>query len=123
MAFDAELGEPGRAAEIGEIDDEGGADHLGLELAQQLDRSLGRAAGGDQIVDQQHRLAGRDGILVHLDHVDAVFELVVLADCLAGSLPFLRIGTKPQRKRSATAPPRMKPRASMPTTDRDPAIR
>ena len=36
---------------------------------------------------------------------------------LAGSLPFLRIGTKPQRKRSATAPPRMKPRASMPATD------
>ena len=31
-----------------------------------------------------------------------------------GSLPFLRIGTKPAESWCATAPPRMKPRASMP---------
>ena len=33
-----------------------------------------------------------------------------------GSLPFLRIGMKPQPSLSATAPPKMKPRASMPAT-------
>ena len=34
----------------------------------------------------------------------------------AGSLPGLRIGTKPAPSRSATAAPRMNPRLSMPTT-------
>ena len=33
-----------------------------------------------------------------------------------GSFPFLRIGTKAVPSRSAMAPPRMKPRASMPAT-------
>ena len=33
-----------------------------------------------------------------------------------GSLPFLRSGTKPADSWWATAPPRMKPRASMPAT-------
>ncbi len=35
---------------------------------------------------------------------------------LCGSLPFLRRGTKPTESWWATAPPRMKPRASMPAT-------
>ena len=35
---------------------------------------------------------------------------------LNGSLPFLRIGTKPAETWCATAPPRIKPRASMPAT-------
>ena len=35
---------------------------------------------------------------------------------LCGSLPFLRIGMKPADTWCATAPPRMKPRASMPAT-------
>ena len=71
------------AAEIRQVDDEGRADDLGTQPAQQLDRGLRRAAGGDQIVDQQHGLAGLQRILVDLDDVDAVFELVVLADGLA----------------------------------------
>ena len=33
-----------------------------------------------------------------------------------GSLPFLRMGTKPVDSWCATAPPRIKPRASRPTT-------
>ncbi len=89
MALDAELGEARAAAEIGQIDDEGGADHLGVQPAQQLDRGLRRAAGGDQIVDQQHRLAGADRVLMHLDDVDAVFELVILADGLGRQLALL----------------------------------
>ncbi len=39
----------------------------------------------------------------------------------AGSLPGLRIGQKPAPSRSATAPPRMNPRLSMPTTISMPA--
>ena len=35
---------------------------------------------------------------------------------MCGSLPFLRIGTKPAESWCATAPPRMKPRASIPAT-------
>ncbi len=35
---------------------------------------------------------------------------------LCGSLPFLRIGTNPAETWCATAPPIMKPRASMPAT-------
>src|SRR5262245_10155033 len=35
---------------------------------------------------------------------------------LCGSLPFLRIGMKPAETWWATAPPRMKPRASIPAT-------
>ena len=39
----------------------------------------------------------------------------------AGSLPGLRIGQNPAPRRSATAPPRMNPRLSMPTTMSMPA--
>ena len=105
MALDAELGEPRRAAEIGQIDDESGAHHVGLELAQQLDRGFRRAAGGDQIVDQQHRLARADGILMDLDDVDAVFELVFLADGLGRQLALLadrhEAAAQPVRHRAA----------------------
>ncbi len=77
------------AAEIGQVDDEGGAHHVGIELAQELDRGFRRAARGDQIVDQQHGLSGTDGVLMDLDDVDAVFELVVLADRLPRQLALL----------------------------------
>src|SRR5262245_40664257 len=99
MRFDTEPRKPRRAAEIGQIDDEGSADHLGLELAQELDRGLRRAARGDQIVNEQHRFARGDGVLVNLDHVDAVFELVVLTDGLARQLALLA-----DRDEAATQP-------------------
>ena len=44
MTRHAEAREPCGTAEIGQIDDEGGADHVGLELAQELDRGLRRSA-------------------------------------------------------------------------------
>src|SRR6516165_254986 len=47
-----ELAQLGGAAEVGQIDDEAGGEHLRAQLAQELDRALRRAAGGDQVVDQ-----------------------------------------------------------------------
>ena len=57
--------------------------------ADELGRRLGRAAGGDQVVDDQDALARPDGVLVDLDDVDAVFQRVLLADGLPRQLALL----------------------------------
>ena len=62
------------------------------DLLDHVDRGLRRPAGGDQIVDQQHALARRDRIGVHLDAIRAVLELVVLADGLVRELSGLAHG-------------------------------
>ena len=85
----------GGAAEFGQVDDEHGGDDVGAGAAQQLDCALRRAAGGDEIVDQQHALALDQRVGVHLHLVDAVFQAVGDESVACGSLPFLRIGTKP----------------------------
>ena len=51
-----------------------------------------RAARGDEIVNEQHRLTGLQRILVDLDDVDAVFQLVLLADGLRRQLALLADG-------------------------------
>src|SRR5262245_29016104 len=89
MDLDALPGETGRAAEIGQVDDESSTNHVGTELAQQFDRGFGRAAGGDQVVDEEHRLARLQSILMDFDDVDAVFELVFLTDGLGRQLALL----------------------------------
>src|SRR5262249_62114429 len=71
-----ELAQLGGAAEIGQIDDEAGGEHLRAELAQQLDRALGGATGGAQGVDQDHPVALLDRVLVHFHLFEAVFERV-----------------------------------------------
>src|SRR5215468_4584966 len=80
MTFDAERGEPLCPAQLRQIDDEGGADDLAAGTLDELDRGLGGAAGGDQVVDDQDPLARIDGVLMHLDDVDAIFERVFLAN-------------------------------------------
>ena len=40
-------------AQIGQVDDEGGADDSGAGPLEELDRGFGGAAGGDQVVDQK----------------------------------------------------------------------
>ena len=45
------------AAELRQVDDEAGGEHLGADLAQQLHGALGGAAGRDQVVDQHHAVA------------------------------------------------------------------
>src|SRR5262249_59680737 len=59
-----ELAQLGRAAEVGQVDDEASGEHLRAQLAQQLDRALGRAAGGDQVVDQNDAVALLGRVLV-----------------------------------------------------------
>ena len=73
---DAQRLEPFHAGEVGQVDDETGGDDVGAGLAQELHRALGGAAGGDQIVDENHPLAGSDRVLMHLHFVDAIFELI-----------------------------------------------
>src|SRR5271154_4875862 len=69
-------GELGAAIEEGEFDGEGGAGYFAAELLDQLDGGCRGAAGGKQIVAEQHGLAGLDGVLVDFELVRAVFELV-----------------------------------------------
>jgi hypothetical protein len=71
-------------------------------LLDEVQRRARRAARGEQIIRQQHRLTGRDGIQVHLDRIRAVFERNnrSRASC-HGSLPFFRTGTKPAPSRAA----------------------
>ena len=68
------------AAEFRQVDDEGGRDNLSTRAADQFDRRLGGATGGDEVVDQEDACARGNGILVDLDRIDAVFEAVVLAN-------------------------------------------
>ena len=76
-------------AELGQIDDEARMGHLGTGAPEELHSRDGRAAGGNQIVDQQHPVAFIDGIGMHLDGIHAIFKRVVLTDGLAGQLAAL----------------------------------
>src|SRR6185312_5242457 len=67
------------AAELGQVDDEQAADHLGAGALEQLDRREAGAAGRDQIVDDDDMIAGLDRVGMDLDAVLAVFQIVVLA--------------------------------------------
>src|SRR5204863_6520634 len=65
-------------AQVGEVDHEARLDEAAAHLLDQPDRGGRGPAGGDEIVHQQDRLSGRDGVEVHLDPVGAVLELVVI---------------------------------------------
>jgi hypothetical protein len=54
-----------------------------------------RAAGSQQIVDDQRARAGRDRVLMHFEHVLAVFQIVAHAHDLRRQFLGLRTGTKP----------------------------
>ncbi len=85
----AELSDFVGAAERRQIDDEAGSGDIGADLLEELDGGLRGAAGGDQIVDQDHSLAANERILVHFHLVDAVFERIADADPLERQLAFL----------------------------------
>ena len=94
----------------GMLDDRAGA-------PQQADRRQRRAAGGDQIVDQQHLVAVAQHVGMDLDRVDAIFERVVLPDRRARQLAAsCGSARSPTPSAMATPAPKMKPRASMPAT-------
>ena len=56
MAFDPEPGEPRRAAEIGQIDDESGAHHVGVELAR--GRTLADILAGMKMIAEGVKTTG-----------------------------------------------------------------
>ena len=65
-----------RAAEIRQVDDETGGDHIGADLAQELDRAFGGAARRDEVVDQDHLLARLHRVGMHLHLVEPVFQRI-----------------------------------------------
>src|SRR5215813_15081046 len=86
---DVELADLVGPAELRQVDDEAGRQHLGAELAQQPDGPLRGAAGRDQVVDQDDALALGDRVLVHLHLVEAVFERIGDRDPLVRQLALL----------------------------------
>src|SRR3954467_9546781 len=69
--LDAEIAQLPSAAEIRQVDDEAGGDHVGADLAEKIGGGDRRSPGGDQVVDQDHRLVLPDRIGVDLHLVDA----------------------------------------------------
>src|SRR6516164_5035335 len=96
----AELREPGPPAEVRKVDDERAADNPAAGHVDQLQRGLGRAAGGDQVVDQKHAFAAQNAVAVDLQTVGAVLELVVLPEVLRRQLAAFANGDEasPQRE-------------------------
>ena len=64
-----------RTAQFRQVDDEGCGHDFAARLADQVDGGPRRAAGGNQIIDQQNAVAFLNGVGVDLDRVDAVFQL------------------------------------------------
>src|SRR5690606_4320607 len=81
-------------AEVGQVDDEAGGNDLGAHLAQELRGAFGGTAGGNQIVDQDHPVAGADTVAMHLHLVDATFEAVGDAYRLVRQLALLADGNE-----------------------------
>ena len=68
---------------------------IAAELLDELDRRLRGAAGREHVVVDEHALARRDRVGVHLERVEAVLERVLDADRPPGQLAGL-----PRRRRS-----------------------
>src|SRR3989449_6945916 len=77
------------AAQVGELDHEGAGEHLAAAALDQLDGRRGGAAGGEEVVHDQHSVAGADRVVVDLERVAAVLELVARGVGLGGELAWL----------------------------------
>src|SRR5579871_352885 len=86
-----------RPAQVRQIDDETGRQNVGAHLLQQLAGGFRRAAGGDEIIDQDDALVFENGVLVHLHLVDAVFEGIADGHALERQLAFLADGDEAGR--------------------------
>src|SRR5271165_898428 len=64
------------ASQIREINDKASGNDVRAEFAQELHRAFGRAAGGDEIVDENDALVHGHGVLVHLHFVEPVFKRI-----------------------------------------------
>src|SRR5262245_2805126 len=84
------------AVQESELDDEREADHLTAQSFGKTDGRGRRAAGRDDVVDDQHLLTGRDRVAVDLEEIGAVLELVLLALDLTRQLSRLAHGHEPR---------------------------
>jgi len=80
VAPDAERIDLLQAAELGKVDDEGGADYLAAGPPHQLDGRFRRASGGNEVVDDEDALARPHCILVHLAQSNPVPQRFVLEE-------------------------------------------
>src|SRR5262249_52527055 len=85
-AGDAAAVEPVAALQEVQLDEEREADDVALQALDELDRALHRAAGGQEVVDDQDLLAGLDRVAVDLERVRPVFEGVLDGDRLRRQL-------------------------------------
>ena len=83
----AESLQPFATAQIGQVDYESAADDRSASDADQPERRFGRAAGGNQIVDEKHTLAALNRVTMDLQSVRAILELVVVTEVFCRQLP------------------------------------
>src|SRR5262249_57841789 len=81
------LPRPSAPPEQRELDQEGCPDEHSAQPLDELERGRHGAAGGQQIVDREHTLAGSNRVLVNREDVGSILERVLLLDRLEGQLP------------------------------------
>src|ERR1700682_408898 len=74
------------AVEESELDGEGGAFDRAAELLDEFGGRGGGATGGEQVVANDHALAGLDGVFVDFERVRAVFQRIGDAGGFGGKL-------------------------------------
>ena len=89
-----------------QLHQEGAADDLGAQAGHELAQRPGGAAGGQQVVVDQHAGAVGQGVGVDLQGVDAVLERVLGADRLRGQLAGLARRHEPGAELRGPAPRR-----------------
>src|SRR5438445_10440886 len=75
------------AAQIRQVDHESAADDRSAGNADQPERRFSRAAGCNQVVDEQHLLAALNPVGMQLQPVGAVLEMVVVTEVFGRELP------------------------------------
>jgi len=76
QAEDVEVIELLLAAEEVEFDDERAASDGGFETFDEVHAGEHRAAGGEQIIDDEDSIVWAEGIDVHVERVGSVFEVI-----------------------------------------------
>src|SRR5581483_6546737 len=87
--------ELGAAVQRHELDQKREAVHRAAQPLDEIRRRAGRAAGGEQVVDDEHALAAAHGVGVHLEGIAAVLEVVGRAHRGRRQLARLAHGRKP----------------------------
>src|SRR5579859_3149724 len=86
LTFDIVASQHLATLEVDELDEEAETDHLAAQHLDQLRDRPGGAAGRDQVVDDQHLLAGQDRVLVDVEDIVAVLQRVFDAAGREGQL-------------------------------------